>query len=106
VQNRVSGSVVLPFGHCTLVHFRLFPPLNLMMLSSPARSREKNNKKCKPWCSFVGSKFTSDQLFNFLGSFVGSKFNLQYTRYATVFNIILRSAYCSLYLATFIVVKS
>jgi hypothetical protein len=36
--------VVLVFGllwHCTLVHFGLFSSLNLMMRSSPARSRKK-----------------------------------------------------------------
>jgi hypothetical protein len=36
------GLFVLPFGLCTLVHFGLFSSLNLMMCSSPARSRKKN----------------------------------------------------------------
>jgi hypothetical protein len=40
-QQEVGGSVVLPFGHCTLVHFGFFSSLNLMMCSSPARSRKK-----------------------------------------------------------------
>jgi hypothetical protein len=36
------GLFVLPFGLCTLVHFGPFSSLNIMMRSSPARSRKKN----------------------------------------------------------------
>jgi hypothetical protein len=35
------GLFVLPFGLCTLVHFGPFSSLNIMMRSSPARSRKK-----------------------------------------------------------------
>jgi hypothetical protein len=34
------GLFVLPFGLCTLVHFGPFSSLNIMMRSSPARSRK------------------------------------------------------------------
>ena len=39
-SRRLVGLFVLPFGLCTLVHFGLFSSLNLMMCSSPARSRK------------------------------------------------------------------
>jgi hypothetical protein len=37
----VGGFVFCLFWHCTLVRFGLFSSLNLMMRSSPARSRKK-----------------------------------------------------------------
>jgi hypothetical protein len=37
----IGGLVFGLFWHCTLVHFGLFSSLNLMMHSSPARSRKK-----------------------------------------------------------------
>jgi hypothetical protein len=38
----VGGFVFCLFWHCTLVHFVLFSSLNLMMRSSPSRSRKKS----------------------------------------------------------------
>jgi hypothetical protein len=38
----IGGLVFCLFWHCTLVHFGLFFSLNLMMRSSPARSRKKH----------------------------------------------------------------
>jgi hypothetical protein len=40
-SRRLVGLFVLPFGLCTLVHFGPFSSLNIMMRSSPARSRKK-----------------------------------------------------------------
>jgi hypothetical protein len=37
-----GGLVFCLLWHCTLVHFGLFSSLNLMMCSSPARSRKKS----------------------------------------------------------------
>jgi hypothetical protein len=42
------GLFVLPFGHCTLVHFGLFSSLNLMMCNSLVRSRKKNHHTSEP----------------------------------------------------------
>jgi hypothetical protein len=39
-SRRLVGLFVLPFGLCTLVHFGPFSSLNIMMCSSPARSRK------------------------------------------------------------------
>jgi hypothetical protein len=38
----IGGLVFCLFWHCTLVYFGLFSSLNLMMCSSPARSRKKS----------------------------------------------------------------
>ena len=40
-QQEFGGIMFCLFWHCTLVHFRPFSSLNLMMCSSPARSRKK-----------------------------------------------------------------
>jgi hypothetical protein len=41
-QQEFGGLVFCLLLYCTLVHFRLFSFLNLMMHSSPARSRKKS----------------------------------------------------------------
>jgi hypothetical protein len=43
VRSRIGGLVFGLLWYCTLVHFGLFSSLNLIMRSSPARSRKKKN---------------------------------------------------------------
>jgi hypothetical protein len=40
-QQEFGGLVFCLLRHCTLIHFGLISSLNLMMRSSPARSRKK-----------------------------------------------------------------